>query len=304
MHHLYPTSINIETYVGCNAKCVMCPASSTTRKKGSISPALFEKLSDKIAELPFFRSDDEPLYGGPYVSLEGIGEPLLNKNIANCVSMLKQRRIRCVKLASNGSTLTEKRGAELIDAGLDFIELAVETTNKEIFESIRVGLDGDAVVGNIVDFLSAREARRSDLIVVLAIIVHSDVIDQLANDVAFWSRHLRPSDRIRLAPRHNFARDQFAGTRSEVANSTAACEIFDSTIDICADGTVRLCCVDSEAEYAMGNANDEALLDIFNNEKFQHIRAMHQAGRRSEMPLCGWCNLPECGSQLRQPQGA
>ena len=304
MRRLSPTSVNIETYAGCNAKCVMCPASSTTRKKGAISPALFEKLTDEIAELPDYCSDGEPIYGGLYVSLEGIGEPLLNKNIANCVSMLKQRRIRCVKLASNGSTLTEKRGAELIDAGLDFIELAVETTNKEIFESIRVGLDCDTVVGNILNFISLREARGAGPAIVLTIIVHSDLVDQLQDDVSFWSDHLKPNDIIRLAPRHNFARNHFAGTISEVGGSANACGVFDSTIDICFDGTVRLCCVDSEAEYVMGNADDEPLLDIFNNEKYQHIRAMHEAGRRSEMSLCAWCNLPECGSQIFRPQGA
>ena len=299
-----PICINIETYAGCNAKCVMCPAGSTTRKKGAISPALFERLADQIAEFPHLRSDEEPAYGGPYVSLEGIGEPLLNKNLASHVAMLKQRRIRCVKLASNGSLLTEKRATELMDAGLDFIELAVETTNKELFESIRIGLDRDIVVGNIVNFLSVREARGSDLAVVLAIIVHSDVIDQLQNDIAFWSRQLRPRDRIRLAPRHNFARDRFAGTISEIGNSANACGIFDSTIDICVDGTVPLCCVDAEAEYVMGNANDEVLSDIFNNEKFRQIRAMHAAGRRSEMLLCSWCNLPECRSQMLVPSGA
>ena len=304
MRRLSPMSVNIETYAGCNAKCVMCPASSTTRKKGAISPGLFEKLADEIAELPLFRSEGEALYGGPYVSLEGVGEPLLNKNVANYVSMLKQRRVRCVKLASNGSTLTERRGGELIDAGLDFIELAVETTNKEIFESIRIGLDRDTVVGNILKFISLREARGAGPVVVLAIIVHSDTIEHLQEDVAFWSRNLHPTDSIRLVPRHNFARDQFAGANSEVANSANACGIYDSTIDICFDGTVRLCCVDSEADYVMGNANDETLLDIFNNENFRYVRDMHDAGRRSELPLCARCNLPECGSQLVQPKGA
>ncbi len=301
MSFLTPSCINIETYVGCNSKCVMCPSATSKRKKGAIDPKLFIRLADQVAAMPDMCGGPAN-YGGPYVSLEGIGEPLLNKNIADRVAELKARRVSCVKLASNSSLLTEERAHALMEAGLDFIELAVETTDKETYEGIRVGLDGDTVIGNIVKFLSIRDERRSSLAVALAIVVHSTTMAHLKADIDFWSRHLGPADFIRLVPRHNFAGTAGPETGSEIPAGTGRCGIPFTTIDICGDGTVRLCCVDSEAEVVLGDATTDSLVDIYNNERSTHMRALHNAGRRSELPLCSSCNLPECSSTILRPR--
>ena len=216
--------------------------------------------------------------------------------------MLKERRIRCVKLLTNGSLLTPERSMDVINAGVDILELAVETTNKEIYEKIRIGLDPDTVIGNILKFLSFRRAYASKVVVDLTTVVHSDTFDQLHDDTRFWNKHLRSDDLIRLVPRHNFARKEFVGAISEVASNNDSCTIFDTTLDICADGRVRMCCADSEADYVKGDANTEPLLDIFNNGKFQEVREMHNSGRRKDMHLCAWCNQPEaCRSFIYHP---
>ena len=217
--------------------------------------------------------------------------------------MLKERRIRCVKLLTNGSLMTSEKAIDVINAGVDIVEFAVETTDKALYESIRVGLTLETVIENIKHFLTLRRAYDARTVVDLTTVVHSDTFGQVQGDVKFWSKLLREDDLIRLVPRHNFAREEFAGGISEVLGSNDPCTIFNTTLDICADGIVRMCCADAEVQYEMGDANTESLLDIFNNGNFRRVRDMHNSGRRKDIDLCSVCNQPEaCKSFIFHPR--
>ena len=72
-------------------------------------------------------------------------------------------------------------------------------------------------------------------------------------------------------------------------DATACHHIFDKLV-ILADGSVALCFEDIlEAGFGLGNAIDAGPIELFNSDRFNKIRRLHDAGKRCQMKLCGQC---------------
>lgn len=67
----YPRSVQLETLNSCNAKCVMCPATTTGRPRGIMTDATFNRIVSQVIEFP----------QKPDVTLHGTGEPFLYKKL-------------------------------------------------------------------------------------------------------------------------------------------------------------------------------------------------------------------------------
>ncbi len=76
---LIPKRVTIETIFGCNAKCLMCPINSPTKRKKGIMPiGMFE---DIIGSLTPYNDHFEMM------DLFGLGEPKLitSESLTNCI---------------------------------------------------------------------------------------------------------------------------------------------------------------------------------------------------------------------------
>ena len=81
--------------------------------------------------------------------MHNYGEPFLDRQLVEKVRYAKQKGIREVGMISNGSLITEQVARGMIDAGLDAINISVDASGKEVFESTRIGLNYDKVIANI-----------------------------------------------------------------------------------------------------------------------------------------------------------
>jgi wyosine [tRNA(Phe)-imidazoG37] synthetase (radical SAM superfamily) len=282
---IYPTAVQLETLNFCNAKCVMCPATTTSRAHSTMSDAIFNRIVEQIAAFPT----------KPRVSLHGTGEPLLYKKLGQRIRTLTKHGIP-VYITTNGSIVTRARAFELIDAGITAIEFSIESLNKEIFERIRVGLDLDEVIANFLSFVELRDKLNPKITIGMVFIAHDDNADSLAEYEAFFEQHLSSGDELTVVPRHNFA----SSYDSHAAPSDIPCSFVVNAINIQSDGIVNLCCVDSEQTYALGDLNKNTIVEIFNCERFNEIRRAHAEGRRHSLPLCSSCNVPEVLAQYKR----
>ena len=82
---------------------------------------------DFLKKLPFnvFTKiiDDALQYGLDTVSLHGSGEPTLSKDMPKYVSYIKSKGVKCLSF-TNGSQLTPKLSAGLIEAGIDVLRIS------------------------------------------------------------------------------------------------------------------------------------------------------------------------------------
>jgi len=119
-----PFVIFIDPSDACNFKCSFCPTGDSALMKEVGRPlkqmpwSLYTKIIDDICDFP-----DKVRV----VRLYKDGEPLLNKKFADMVRYAKDSGC-CdrVDTTTNASLLTEERSLEIIDAGLDRINISIE----------------------------------------------------------------------------------------------------------------------------------------------------------------------------------
>ena len=144
---LFPEGLNIETINRCNLRCVMCPADKMTRPRGIMEMKLYEKIIEECSNYIKIIKN---------FSLFMQGEPLLDNLLEERIRMAREAGIPNIEIATNGTLLTPARAKKLIDAGLDRIVIAIEDTDKNVHESIRVGSKYKRVIANIENLIFTR----------------------------------------------------------------------------------------------------------------------------------------------------
>jgi radical SAM protein with 4Fe4S-binding SPASM domain len=80
--------------------------------------------------------------------MQGIGEPLLNRDLAAMICYLKQRGVYVV-FNTNATLLTDRRQAELIESGLDELHISLDGSTAETYRQIRGIAAFERVIANV-----------------------------------------------------------------------------------------------------------------------------------------------------------
>ncbi len=141
----------VETTSRCNLNCTMCVKNYSDDEEGDMSLETFKKLI--------------PVMGGlEYVNLNGIGEPLLNKDIFGILSTVKENigPSSAVGFTTNGILLGAKTSERLIDEGLDKIVISLDSTNPENLSNLRKGASFELIEKNIDALNEAKKKRKAE----------------------------------------------------------------------------------------------------------------------------------------------
>lgn len=120
----------------------------------------------------------------PHIHLQGVGEPLLNRALPNMIRLTRQRNMR-VGTSTNGSLLTTKMCGKLLDAGINRVNLSLDTLNPEEFTRVRPG----APVGKVISGMKTLSQMRSqgnyqDCELAIAVVAEQSTIHDLPRVVA------------------------------------------------------------------------------------------------------------------------
>ena len=119
-----PSVVEISESGTCNRVCSFCPRSAKdfVDKKEFISQDLIEKLSNELKEYN---------YKGIFL-FSGFVEPLLDKNIFNLISVVKDRLPEAkIEIVTNGDVLNENRAKKLFESGLSTLLISIYDGKKE-----------------------------------------------------------------------------------------------------------------------------------------------------------------------------
>ena len=132
------TKIYIEPTVACNLSCVTCFRNCWDQANGRMSDKTFEAILSGLKAL-------DPV---PSVYFGGIGEPLFHPKTVEWVARVKELGVK-VELITNGTTLTEKKTRQLVDAGLDMLWVSLDGATPETYADIRLGAELPQVIANL-----------------------------------------------------------------------------------------------------------------------------------------------------------
>lgn len=144
-----PTSYILEPGNICNLKCPFCAtgAGISKRPKGFLSLENFKIIFKKIA--PYAKE----------IALVNYGEPFLNKNIYQMISMISAKNIRS-QISSNMSLPINHEA--LVQSGLTNLIIAADGARQESYSMYRKGGDFDLVMKNIVKLKEAKIRLNSE----------------------------------------------------------------------------------------------------------------------------------------------
>ena len=274
---ILPEIVQIESTNICNAKCVFCPRDEMHRRQGVMSLDLFTKIVDECAEL-----------GITHVRVHNYGEPFIDRKLVEKVRYAKQKGIKEVGMISNGSLITEEVARAMIEAGLDAINISVDASGKDVFESTRIGLKYDKVIANIERLVRIRaELGRRRPKLILSFVRQNNSLDEQA----FIEHWKAIADKIHITDLHNWA-----GTLNRESDVNYPCYRPWLTFTVLWDGRVSLCCADFDGRTVLGDLNTSTIQEIWNAAPYRQARRQHLESGGPD--ICRSCDLPRKDSPL------
>lgn len=223
-------------------------------------------------------------------------EPFLEPRMVPILRNIKQLNgnIKTV-IFSNMSVMPDALMNEILDSrALDEIRVSFYAPDKETYERLQPPLKYEVTAGNIKRFIKLRnEKGLSKPSVQLHYIMMPGLAERYLDMYKQW-RHI--VDGIGFVHYDNWHGDQPDLERDEYwekkpETERSPCPRLWNSMVILSDGTVVPCCIDYEALEPMGNIRDNALHEIWVNERFQAFRHLHLERRFNEIPLCRECTL-------------
>jgi MoaA/NifB/PqqE/SkfB family radical SAM enzyme len=273
----WPDIVQIESTNLCNAKCVFCPRDEMHRRQGVMDFELFRKVVDECAAL-----------GITHVRVHNYGEPFLDRELVEKVRYAKSKGIAEVGMISNGSLITEEIARGMIDAGLDAINISVDAAGKEVFESTRLHLKYDDVIGNIRTLARLRnESGRTHPKLILSFVRQNNSADEQA----FIDEWRQVADKIHITDLHNWA-----GTLNDHTDVQFPCYRLWLTFTVLWDGRVSMCCADFDGRHIFGDLRSQTIAEVWNDPLYRAARRQHlESGGPG---ICRSCDLPKKDSPL------
>ena len=246
-----PTEIEISESGTCNRSCSFCPRSAANfvDKKEFITNDLHEKLCVELKELN---------YKGT-IRYSGFVEPMLDKNIFNLISMVRNYLPESnIEMVTNGDPLNLKRLNKLFENGL----------NKILISSY----DGKEETEKLEDLC----------------------IQANLNEKQYMVRHRYYSEEqdfgITLSNRSGLMVDAEFKIDALKEPLKKPCYIPSYTFFLDYQGDVLMCPHDWGKKVILGDLNKEKLKDIWFGKKFMGIRKMLNKSNRNFKP-CNVCDV-------------
>jgi len=273
----FPGVVQLETSVRCNAHCLICPSQYLKREDMTLEFA--KGIIDQCVGRPV-----EVFH--PY----GYAEPLVWPHLESLISYIRDRLPTTqVVLYTNAALLGEEMAQILIDLGIAHITFSVDGVTAETYEAARPPLKLAAVIANILRFLELNEAAGSPVTTRAHMTFTNRNRHEVPEFFKYWTGRVDEVTHRECDSRT----EQFDGEPrcyTGCASSDPCAQPFAGMYIWC-DGSVGMCCIDSGPETSMGNLHEQSMEEIWRGPVLSHVRELHNAGRKAEIPLCSTCSV-------------
>ncbi len=309
-----PIRLQIEITDKCNFDCIMCDRHNLRKIRNLNNDISYSKFKELIEEI-------RPLY----VTLNGLGEPLLNKELYKFLKLCNKKKIT-TSMPTNMSFMNEINIKKLIKNPPSILTFSFHGTNASIFNKITQSRSFKKCIENFEKLLSKIESIKTD-IRVLCVLQSENLEEYNAMFTFLKNWNLLNSFRLEpvfdFVPNHNVvpAKSQIKQVlfklnsemkiindkekkaflnnwrekllelynRKDLKMKVPCLTPWISTY-ITATGKVLPCCYLTNEKYVMGNINEISFMKIWNGEKYQNFRSLLINSRRNikECYRCFW----------------
>jgi radical SAM protein with 4Fe4S-binding SPASM domain len=214
-------------------------------------------------------------------------EPFTDTRMCDLIGLTKQRLPQVtVTVTTNGSLLFPDVTDKLIKTGLDGIWFSFNGATKETYEYI-MGLKFDVVKANI-DYLL--DIKPESLRVFTNMIETESMRGEIVENIRYWrSRGVESGSSPLVNRAGNVANFAELNYKPVAPRPVRLCDLLYRKMYIGYNGDALLCCMDWRRKVVLGNVAQQSVREIWQGERYQHYRRLHEEGRVEELELCGDC---------------
>jgi MoaA/NifB/PqqE/SkfB family radical SAM enzyme len=282
----------------CNLRCKFCPTGNpelirqTGRYRGALEFSLFEKIIDSLAEF------GEPLRA---LRLYQEGEPLLHPRFPDMVRYAKASGlVSRVDTTTNGVALRPELNRQIVEAGLDQINISVNGTSArqvEFYTGVR--LDFQRYVDNIRDLYEHRgdceisvkgikenlsPEEREEFFDIFGDIADRAVLENLSPAWPLFEFH---EDVPMVFESGNYGQ-QIVERR--------VCPYLFYMMVVNASGLVSTCIGDWPNRQIVGDMRAQTVREVWLGGALRRYRVDHLRGERGSSAFCGACQVVSHGT--------
>lgn len=290
-----PVVYNIETTNACNMRCEMCPRTTMmTRPVKTLKKDTFEKIIEQLKpftaqEWKIWEKFCETEYGitrkdmsenhfflhiiPKVIQLHGYGDPLLDKNMADYVSLLHKKGFSSY-FSCNPANIDMDATRKMFENNLDYIKYSLESVSDITHKKIRgTASNFSESYQKILELLALKKEAgyKTTIIITMLNLNRPDQMDDFrklreafaAKDVYIY---LKSEDQ-------QWYRKDYHGTAS--VHWSEICKHPWMSMTIKSNGEAAMCMEDYNNEIILGDASKELLSEIWNGEKYHRFRWDH-----------------------------
>jgi radical SAM protein with 4Fe4S-binding SPASM domain len=275
-----PPSLQIEPTNRCNLRCICCPVSRSSRKKGAMDLRLFRRIIDEASAV-----------GVKRIHLYLHGEPLLHPDLVEMIRYIKYRSL-FVNLVTHGMLFNEDSIRGILHAGVDLgdhIIFSVLGYSKDVHERIMKGIHHDRVWNNISSFVAIRKSLGMHA-PILEIVFYSMPENKAEKDslIRYWTGRV---DHVRIVPKVSSSFRDYKKPVRGAPQQKKPCPNIWERMTVMWNGDVTICCADVDGEYVLGNLASYSIREIWNCEKLVALKNIHRKKEYDKHPLCASCDM-------------
>lgn len=286
-----PYSVHIDICSICNFKCNFCFQSDPLAMKkkgykyGSMSFELFKKITEDLIK---FKQKIRKVKIGLH------GEPTLHSELTKMIKYMKSRNVtEIIELFTNGSLLNPKLNKEIIDAGLDRINISVEGLTTEKYKEVTGAVvDMEKFVTNLKNLYVVRKKCKIYVKIV-------DINLSKEDKEKFYNMFGNICDEIfieNVVPQWNeinkFDVDATGMYGQKVDRYKKVCPFPFMYLHFNFDGTTSPCTLDWGKQVLIGDVSKESALAIWQGKKLKDLQIKLLEKKRNDIPFCDKCLAP------------
>lgn len=240
--NLTPKILQIETTNACNAKCVMCPHSIMKRKIKIMNLENFKKVLDNVMKS----------YKIERFTLNGFGEPLLDKGIIDKIKYVNERYPKLkIDIYTNGGLLTKEKSDALLKTKLGRVTFSINGTEENYKEVM--GLDYETTKKNVLYFLKKRKELKNPVLTNISMMILKETEEKTQKFIKFWKYY---ANSVRAYYPSDWAgelKSNLGEQKIPYGRKQWPCAQLWTHIVIHSDGEFIICCRDFESKTQFGN---------------------------------------------------
>tara|TARA_R110002020_G_scaffold275440_1_gene490639 strand:+ start:90 stop:1082 length:993 start_codon:yes stop_codon:yes gene_type:complete len=272
-----PVQLDVELNGSCNMECPFCLHGYEKRPHSPMAVDRYKQLIDEAIT-----------FGIRGLKLNYINEPMLRKDLEQCIRYAKSAGMLNIYLSTNGSLLNPKRRLSMIESGITKVFISIDAATAETYNQQRLSGRFNQVVENVLKFIEERNQKGLRYPLVRVSFLRNKLnIHEEDDFVTFWQGK---ADMIGLQ-KMNELPDQDSGILLDASKGSESkgCTFPFKQLVIDYEGDILPCCKMGGKKLALGNIKDMSLRGAWESDEMESLKKSHAENRWHENPVCRRC---------------